>query len=382
MDSTQFAVWLGEVADGAVLPDNCKAALMEGFAKGVIPVTSLGLDESPMDEATYKDAAELWMGLYEDAVKEAKLSDRKGDRTALKQWLRKRFLQVDVKEDETPKKAVITPEQRADMDAQGATEHWHLGFGELAIAVCRSPAREETDKFAYKAPWTLMAGGALAIKHKRTTFDDVVEKAAASGDASGIDEHMTQLSHALRADKGNPFAAVLATRALGWWQDARSKLKSPALAIEYVQIYRRRYAGRLLPVELDRDIIGEVVANALAGERSPVQHGGLSSLSKGGHKGGSETSSSVSSALGSSVSSGGSDLSKILAAVERSTASVEEVGSRVSVLADEVSALWKQVDAVDKRTTPRCHECGSTSHRVRDCPKRKDKDEKDKAAKE
>ena len=206
------------------------------------------VDETVLDEGKMAEAVELWHSFYEDACKEMKLPNRKSDRIQLGTWLRGRYLSEDVIVGvSTPKPKVITAEQRADMDAQGATELWHLGYTELSLATGRAVAKEETEKYAHKAPWTVMVGGALSIKHKHISLDDLIAAAELSGDMSAIDEHMNALSQSLRADKGNSFAQQLASNVLGWGQEARSQLKSPALIIHYYKRYRKYYKGRALP---------------------------------------------------------------------------------------------------------------------------------------
>ena len=87
---------------------------------------------------------------------------------------------------------------------------------------------------------------------------------------------------------------------------------------------------------------------------------------------------------GWSASSSGSLDSRILAAVERSSTAIGELSARVNSLVDEIERVSTKAEAVDRRTTVRCFECGSTSHRVHECPqkKAKEKADKDKADKE
>ena len=232
----------------------------------------------------------------------------------------------------------------------------------------------------------MMAGGALAVKHKRTTLDDLLQKAEATGDTAPIDEHFVTLSQSLRADKGVAFAAVLATAVLGWWQEARSQLKSPHMLIRYARQYRRVHVGRLLPIQIDRDIVGATLAAALAGDfrvaDKPHALDALKGVSRS--SAGADCASQASTAIGSSASSPGGLDSRILAAVERSSTAIGELSARVNSLVDEIERVSTKVEAVDRRTTVRCFECGSTSHRVHECPQKKAKEtaDKDKADKE
>ena len=71
------------------------------------------------------------------------------------QWLRARFAKdaTSIKDDAVFSKAALD-----DMVEQGAKELWQLGFVELAFATGRTPARRETEGFAYRAPWSSMVG--------------------------------------------------------------------------------------------------------------------------------------------------------------------------------------------------------------------------------
>ena len=205
MDKGEFEAWLGVKVGETALPANARDALAGAWDAGVILPAHVMVDETVLDEGKMAEAVELWHSFYEDACKEMKLPNRKSDRIQLGTWLRGRYLSEDVIVGvSTPKPKVITAEQRADMDAQGATELWHLGYTELSLATGRAVAKEETEKYAHKAPWTVMVGGALSIKHKHTSLDDLIAAAEASGDMSAIDEHMNSLSKKRSRDADRP----------------------------------------------------------------------------------------------------------------------------------------------------------------------------------
>ena len=68
--------------------------------------------------------------------------------------------------------------------------------------------------------------------------------------------------------------------------------------------------------------------------------------------------------------------------MEKTGQSVSTMSARVSSLADEVERIGTQLEIVDRRTTVKCFECGSTKHRVQDCPQKKARDAREAAAKE
>ena len=391
MDKAGFTAWLGEEFGGTTLSENTKKALVAGFDEGVIKSSNVMDDAHVLDGNGMKDTIELWLAFYEDACKGAALPDRRSDRVLIKQWLIARFQKDESLDGRDVKVKPLTPEQKIDLANQGASELWELGYGELALALGRAPAREECEKYAYKAPWSSMTGGALAVKHKLTSLDDLLAKAESTHDLSPIDEHITTLSQALRADKGVAFAATLATAVLGWWQEARNQLKSPALIVKYAKHYRKLHVGRLLPVEVDRNIVSTTLAGAIAGAASSPSGGvkfvgldRLDGLSSGTRTAaGSDTSSQVSSSIGPAASAvSSSDISRILASVEKTGQSVSTMSARVSSLADEVERIGTQLEIVDRRTTVKCFECGSTKHRVQDCPQKKAREAREAGAKE
>jgi hypothetical protein len=193
-----------------------------------------------------------------------------------------------------------------DMDAQGVTAPAHLGFIELALASGRVPALAETAGFAHKAPWAKMDGGKLIIKYKQDNIDVMLS----NSDLEEVNLHFSTLAERLMLEE-EEYTHLLAARVLRHWQDAR-KLRSSKAILFYMKAFRKKYAGRGLPVVTDRDLMTEAMSAQMAGDLNEptkplvdldhVRSSGRSS------KGTSDAGSSIpSSASGEAVQVGGGD---------------------------------------------------------------------------
>ena len=127
-------------------------------------------------------------------------------------WLKGRYMDdVQLK---TPKREqTMTPELRADMDAQGMTDFDDLAFVELTVHLGRPAGPLERIGGAHNSPPTTMDGARTAKKHGAPNFDQVVAAALESGSIDRINSwimNLTQRCTNSRSSPSRPTAACVA----------------------------------------------------------------------------------------------------------------------------------------------------------------------------
>ena len=93
-------------------------------------------------------------------------------------------------------------------------------------------------------------GGAKIIKQKLSHLDEILAEAEKTGDLSAVAAHIITLTGGLADLKSSKLAAILATRCLQWFHEAGTLCDNSAI-IGYMIEYRRKYAGRGIPVIFD-----------------------------------------------------------------------------------------------------------------------------------
>ena len=385
MDAAAFASWLGEevsLDDGVDLKlnQNTLDVLVLAFQAGILEEEDVPAEDGSLDEGQVKECLEVFESAYADSVKESKgkLSHRRVDLVKFSRWFRARFLD-DTVVDESVQGAVVKPStaMSEDMAFQGATAGWQLGWIELALALCRVPAREECKGYAYRAPWTAMDGGKMAIKYKQPpqgNFDEILAECVKSGDLEPVDAHVTQLSQLLLDEKNDNLAQRTASHILSMWQLTKKSLKSPGMILYYMVKFRRAHVGRGLPMLIDRNLINEATAAQISGQIGEP----MRALTLDGLKGGA--SSAKTSSSGSSTASGGSSLppsasavgseaqasqhAEVLSAVKELSKTCESVSSQMQNLLGRVRTLESNTGG------KKCTICGSPDHLSYNCPNR------------
>ena len=392
-----FKDWLGvEVGDaGLALTENTKSAFVVGWTRDVIEPGDVLWEDAELDDAQMKETVDLWKAYYNDSVTEAKLKARSSDTLKLERWLRGRFwsgsnLDDTSKEHGPPKTNKLTPAAQLDMQAQGATELWQLGYVELALALCRPPAPSECEGFCHKAPWSsCMEGGRRAIKFKVANLDDLVEAAVKDGNVSPVERWFAKLTSALMDEKDDPFAQKTATNILAFWQETHSNLGSDDMIIYYLKEFRALHRGRGMFAKGDGTLFSRTMATKLAGKlgiptsEAPAVPVPLAALNSGSVVGrspaapseaGSQALSSVSAQSQALTQKWEGQLSDILTAISRTSSDVSGLASSLGSVKSSVDGLSRRMTSLESEVESggggKCSKCGSRNHFRRDCPQR------------
>ena len=388
LGAAEFDKWLGVEFPSATgrkicLTKGAKAALLAGFKSGLVEENDVLADDVLLDEATMKEVADRWKAFYRDASAEEKTPVRETDQLSIVEWLKALYLDVatlEASKAPTNKPKPIPAAAKRDMDEQGATALWQLGWIELALALGRVPSEEECTGYSYKAPWKNMLGGKVAVKHSVASLDDLLEVASATGDISPIDRHFSTLTKALMEDKEDTFAMLTGGRVLSMYQEAKTMLKSDEMVIYYLLQYRSDKKSRGIPDIYDAKLGGSTTSAKIAGKmgsfaprtlkdlRADVAASAGSSTVSGG--------STVSSALGPSASAASesrleAQLASVLTAVSKTASDVAGLSTSMGRIKASVDSMEGRMSTIEtKGEGPKCGKCGSLGHFRRDCPQR------------
>jgi hypothetical protein len=371
MDAAEFAAWLGEEVgeESFSLPENVQKALKKAFNDGIIDEEDVP-EDGALGTSQAKDGAALWRDFYADGAKLAKLETLSSDVRKLERWFLARVRGENILEDDAQEEAP-SKQLKEDLEAQGATAPAQLGLIELALASGRVPALAETKGYSHKAPWAKMEGGKHIVKYKQDNLDEIL----ARGQEEEVNTHFTSLAEKLMQED-DAFSHKLAARVLRHWHDAK-KLRSQKATLFYVKAYRKKYAGRGMPVVTDRDLMTEAMSAQMAGDLSDT---GKGVVDLGSMRTSVASSSKASSELGSSISGSVTDLdnkmagrlNEVLSAVAGITTELSSLKASVMDLKSTQGNLASQMrnmkGSSSKPGERKCFRCGSTDHEIKDCP--------------
>ena len=285
--------WLGEHyedSDGSsvALPDAVKTILLLAFKDGVLDVKQDVLDDEVwLPQKRMKALVEVFQVAYKDVCPSA---DQKHIHLVrIDRWLRARY-----SEDEDEASSVLAPKEgkvknkpseaeTKDLASQGLTEPRQMRVLELSLYLGRPVGDSELEGGSYKSPAATFKGSTLAKKGgDLVTLDMVVKQTLLDGKREPLEDWFTELLQLMGEDTTDEMKPV-ASRISLFWNQIRSDFKSPKMIARYVQLYRKRYQGRGIPILAD-DNLRSAVFSALLAEKEeapqpPTAPASLASLS-------------------------------------------------------------------------------------------------------
>jgi len=368
--------WLGaEVTiKGKVetLPDRVQEALKKGFEDDLWTEADVPDEGTTLEEADMLARLVLFGAAHEDSCKILKQECYKTDKIRFSRWFRAGYGE-EVILDATLAPVTVTTEFALDMAAQGMTSPGDLFGLELALAVGRPVAAEETLGAAYGRPASSMVGAKDSAKAQKHTggckmLDTLLSEARKSGDKTPVMRHFQDLSYRLSNSTIMPYNAKAAVRILTFVNKASQNIREDLAWIIYMQDVRTQYMGRGLPMKdlFDVELAMSAKEQSVELQKKGIAPGSrplpLSELVYGG-VGGSSEMGSICSGLGPSASVAPSAVADALTLALRP-------------LQEGLLLLCSRVEGLELGGPPsarKCWHCGSTSHIGADCEKEKKK---------
>lgn len=376
MSAFDVEEWLGaEVTiKGKVetLPDRVQEALKKGFEDDLWTEADVPDVGTTLDEADMLVRLVLFGAAHEDSCKILKEECYKTDKIRFARWFRAGYGE-EVILDATLAPVTVTSEFALDMAAQGMTSPGDLFGLELALAVGRPVAAEETLGAAYGRPASSMVGAKDSAKAQKHTggckmLDTLLSEARKSGDKTPVMRHFQDLSYRLSNSTIMPYNAKAAVRILTFVNKASQNIREDLAWIIYMQDVRTQYMGRGLPMKdlFDVELAMSAKEQSVELQKKGIAPGSrplpLSELVYGGVGGSSEVGS-ICSGLGPSASVAPSAVADALTLALRP-------------LQEGLLLLCTRVEGLELGGPPsarKCWHCGSTSHIGADCEKEKKK---------
>ena len=372
-------VWLGaEVTikgKDETLPDRVQEALKKGFEEDLWTEADVPDEGTTLDEADMLVRLALFGAAHEDSCKILKQECFKTDKIRFARWFRAGYGE-EVTLDATLAPVTVTPEFALDMAAQGMTSPGDLFGLELALAVGRPVAAEETLGAAYGRPASSMVGAKDSAKAQKHTggckmLDTLLSEARKSGDKIPVMRHFQDLSYRLSNSTIMPYNAKAAVRILTFVNKASQNIREDLAWIIYMQDVRTQYMGRGLPMKdlFDVELAMSAKEQSVELQKKGIAPGSrprpLSELVYGGVCGDSDVGS-FGPGLGPSAGVAPSAIADALALALR------PLQEGLLLLCTRVEGL--ELGGPPKTPTDRkCWHCGSTSHIGADCEKEKKK---------
>ena len=365
--------WLGEHyedSDGSsvALPDAVKTILLLAFKDGVLDVKQDVLDDEVwLPQKRMKALVEVFQVAYKDVCPSA--DQKQIHLVRIDRWLRARY-----SEDEDEASSVLAPKEgkvknktseaeTKDLASQGLTEPRQMRVLELSLYLGRPVGDSELEGGSYKSPAATFKGSTLAKKGgDLVTLDMVVKQTLLDGKREPLEDWFTELLQLMGEDTTDEMKPV-ASRISLFWNQIRSDFKSPKMIARYVQLYRKRYQGRGIPILAD-DNLRSAVFSALLAEKEeapqpPTAPASLASLS-------SYSGSSSGSSIASSAAAAANEASiKVMAALDKVLAGQTELKDVQSKLNQKVLAIERTLNA---GTGDRCFLCNESGHKKENCP--------------
>ena len=365
--------WLGEYfkdSDGSevVLPDVVKVVLAKAFKDGVLDAKQDVLDDKvELVPKRMKQLVEVYHVAYKDVVPTA--DQKQMHLVRIDRWLRARYSDsedeassvLDGKIKEKPTEA-----EDKDLTAQGLSLPRQMRILELSLYLGRPVGDSELDGGSYKSPAATFKGSTLAKKGgDLVTLDMVVKQTLLDGKREPLEDWFTELLQLMGEDTTSEMKEVSARISL-FWNQVRSDFKSPKMVARYLQLYRKRYQGRGIPVLAD-DNLRSAVFSALLAEKEeapqpPTAPASLSSLASS-YAGSTTSGSSVASSAAAAANAEAN--AKMMATLERVLAGQAEMKETQVKLNQKVMAIERSVGA-DK--ADRCFLCNEAGHKKENCP--------------
>ena len=373
MCSMDTESWLGEVfkdSDGTEvsLPADVQTVLQKAFVDGVLDAKQDVLDDAvELASKRMKALVEVFQVAYKDIVPTA--NQKQIHLVRIDRWLRARHsededeassvLDGKVKE---PAKGKPSEAEAKDLAAQGLASPRQMRVLELSLYLGRPVGDAELEGGSYRSPASTFKGATLAKKGgDLVTIDMVIKQALADGLREPLEDWMTELLQLMGEDSTAEMVPVAARISL-FWNQVRSDFKSPKMVARYLQLYRKRYQGRGIPMLTDDNLRSAVFSALLAEKEAPPQvptaPASLASLSS---YSGSTTGSSVASSAGAAVAEANS---KMLAVLDKVLAGQTEMKDVQTKLNQKVLAIERTLNSGGDR----CFLCGETGHKKEACP--------------
>ena len=390
MSAFDVEAWLGAAVTikgkEEELPERVQLALKRGFQDDLWTEDDVPEEGTTLDEADMLVRLVLFGAAHEDSCKILKEECYKTDKIRFARWFRAGYGD-EVMLDATFSPVTVTPEFTLDLAAQGMTSPGDLFGLELALAVGRPVAAEETLGAAYGRPASSMAGAKDAAKAQKHTggckmLDTLLSEARKSGDKTPVIRHFQDLSYRLSDSTIMPYNAKAAVRILTFVNKACSNIRDDLAWIIYMQDVRTKFMGRGLPMKglFDVELAMSAKEQSVELQKKGLAPGcrplPLAELVYGG--GGATDVSSMCSGLGPSASVAPSGLADAVAGAV--TIALRPLQEGFVLLCTRVEGL--ELGGAGGALNPaarKCWHCGSTSHIGADCEKEKKK-RKDAAA--
>ena len=365
-----FEAWLGENytdSDGSAvaLPVPVQAILLQAFKDGVLDDKQDILDDEVwLPSKRMKALVEVYQTAYKDVVPSA--DQKQMHLVRIDRWLRARYSDdedeassvLGSKEGKSMKKP--SDAEAKDLKSQGLTMPRQMRVLELSLYLGRPVGDSELDGGSYKSPAATFKGSTLAKKGgDLTTVDMVIKQTLADGKREPLEDWFTELLQLMGEDTTEDMQPVAARISL-FWNQIRSDFKSPKMVARYLQLYRKRYQGRGIPILAD-DNLRSAVFSALLAEKEeapqpPTAPASLASLSS---YSGSTTGSSVASSAAAAANE------KVMAVLDKVLAGQTEIKEVQTKLSQKVLAIERTVNS---GTGDRCFLCNETGHKKENCP--------------
>ena len=363
--------WLGEYyqdSDGSevVLPDAVKTVLMKAFQDGVLDAKQDVLDDKvELVPKRMKQLVEVYHVAYKDVVPTA--DQKQMHLVRIDRWLRARYSDsedeassvLDGKIKEKPTEA-----EDKDLTAQGLSLPRQMRILELSLYLGRPVGDSELDGGSYKSPAATFKGSTLAKKGgDLVTLDMVIKQTLVDGKREPLEDWFTELLQLMGEDTTAEMKEVSARVSL-FWNQVRSDFKSPKMVARYLQLYRKRYQGRGIPVLAD-DNLRSAVFSALLAEKEEAPHpptapSSVSSLSS--YSGSTTSGSSIASSAAAAANEASAKMMAALDKLVVGQTEMKEVQTRLNL---KVLAIERTLNSASEN---RCFLCNESGHKKESCP--------------
>jgi hypothetical protein len=366
-----IAAWLGEYytdSDGSEvsLPDKVKEVLLTAFNDDVLDEKQDILDDAvDLPPKRMKQLVEIFQIAYKDVTPPAE--QKLMHLARIDRWLRARFSEdedgtssvLDGKGKDKPSEA-----ESKDLTAQGLTQPRQMRILELSLYLGRPVGDSELEGGSYKSPAATFKGSTLAKKGgDLVTLDMVIKQTLVDGKREPLEDWFTELLQLMGEDTTTEMKDVSARISL-FWNQVRSDFKSPKMVARYLQLYRKRYQGRGIPVLAD-DNLRSAVFSALLAEKEeapqpPTAPASLSSLSS--YSGSTTSGSSIASSAAAAANEASA---KMMAALDKLVVGQTEMKEVQTKLNQKVLAIERTLNSASEN---RCFLCNESGHKKENCP--------------
>ena len=341
--------WLGGEHDGVSLSDALQDMLEKGAAGDVWTMRDVPEEEDGTLAVKKKKA--MWKAIVADCAMVAKKDKLNTHWVRFEEWWDAQY-PPEEEEDESlgvTHKPASEAEKR-DLDAQGMKLPIELRTFELAAFLGRPVAKGETDGGEYGGPPTAMKGGGKAKKYGDVTFPVALAACRTQRSIQPVETFFDRLTRLL-IDKADEQSTRDASRILRMWTTVKATLKKPAAIVAYLEEDSQLTMGRGIPQLYDPQV-------------------GMRSFSA--EWGGDSASQSFGSGRDSARDAEQPD------ALTSLNATVKELARQNQRLVGQMETMTAKMDklkaapplggGVQRFVKGQCFNCGSTDHRVADCP--------------